>query len=119
MVTDMPLDVGNTEDRLRARVEELERDFCSIEELNRARNERDHALDDLKAEIANHRKDNDRYRRQKGFKVMEYLCIHAQDVNDLNDRVNRAIGRGFEPLGGIAVAYYNGISKYVQAMIKK
>jgi hypothetical protein len=51
---------------LMERLRELEGDFCSIEELERVKIERDHALDNLKAEIANHREDNVERDRLRG-----------------------------------------------------
>lgn len=54
---------------------------------------------------------------------MEYSILGADYELDLIDAVNKAIGEGFEPVGGVSVLRYEvddvGYWYYAQAVIKR
>lgn len=53
---------------------------------------------------------------------MEYLLVQAQIPSFFVDKVNAAISRGFEPIGGVAMQLVSSLVDaqiiYAQAMIK-
>lgn len=57
------------------------------------------------------------------MRVIEYLSLEESSVGDLTRSVNKAIGKGFQPLGGMSItttiSQFNSTSKYCcQAMVK-
>lgn len=44
---------------------------------------------------------------------MEYIVISESDIEHLEEEVNKAIKKGWEPQGGVAVS-----DSYYQAMVK-
>ena len=58
---------------------------CWERELKRRETERDHALDDLKAEISNHREDEARIRAHKArIAELEAMIVRIADPADLS-----------------------------------
>lgn len=49
---------------------------------------------------------------------MEYILIGADDEAKLEDEVNKAIKKGWEPQGGIAAATEEGRIFFFQAMVR-
>lgn len=53
---------------------------------------------------------------------MEYLLVQAQGPTHFTDKVNVAISRGFEPVGGVALQFVSTLTDahmiYAQAMVK-
>ena len=53
---------------------------------------------------------------------MEYLLVQAQIPSYFTDKVNLAISKGFEPIGGVAMQLVSSLTNaqiiYAQAMIK-
>jgi hypothetical protein len=50
------------------------------------------------------------------IKIMEYSVVKENNINELQEKVNSLIERGWIPQGGIGVSSSYGY--YVQAMIK-
>jgi hypothetical protein len=50
---------------------------------------------------------------------MEYQILTEKSVVDLQDLVNKRIGDGWTPLGGVSVAVDGGSTYFVQAMTKE
>ena len=50
--------------------------------------------------------------------VDEYILIYSNELRELQLKVNRKLGQGWQPCGGIAAYGLDNQNHYVQAMIK-